>query len=293
MNLTPRRGSFSVLGSSSVEFLGRVAKLFVLNPFRVLAFVPRLFLLQRELLKELGSDYMAVSRIMGRIAKQTWLGFLRGIVPVLLLAGFFGYLVHMQSAHLFGLLRMAIDRYLMTTVLQDLLVLVIALLMAQRSGASIAARFVMMPARVYRNLKEPSPDFVYLFEDGALYRETQRQLVAAVLTGMAFYIILAYAVLAGYVYAQGVEVRFEVNEVLAYLRGRDMIAALVWNMVFAGLCAGISAFVSTALGVAAGEEFSSPRGGGEEIHTVVWETAVLSSVLNIALVAARHYFIHT
>ena len=272
------------------QFLFRTGHLFAENPFSIIRFLWRLGSLQRYLYREIRESPFGLLNVLGRIARQVWGGFLRGIVPVLLLGLLFGYLMNQTAGQLGGTIQLLFDSLLMQYVLRDLLVLATAVVIASRPGASIAGRFASAPAMARR--RGTVDGELFRFDERYLYKETQSQLIATIVTAGMFYLILVYCVLIGYVTADLRGVHLGFREVAQYIRSASSAPFIITGFWHVLLCGAITGVVASAFGIKAAEDFASGEDENFELHTAIWESTMTSIAVSAAVIFAS-VFIHS
>jgi hypothetical protein len=270
--------------NAAERVLYRTGHIFVENPRSVARFLWRLARLQRHVFRELGASRKGAFAILWRVAQHSAGAFLRGVAPVLALGVLLWYVMRSLAASAGGLMHIVFDALLMDIILRDLLPVATAVIVAARSGASIAGRFASAPVTHARG-EGRTDDFT--FDDVFLYKETQRQLISTILTSALFYLMLVCCVLLGYV-SSGVHApQLDFAAVRAYAGDPARQALIINGILTVGLFGAIVAVVASALGIQAAEEFTSADEEVFELHTAIWESTAGSLALCILIAATR------
>jgi ABC-type transporter Mla maintaining outer membrane lipid asymmetry permease subunit MlaE len=266
------------------KFFYRTGHLFVENPFSIMSFVLRLLLSLRYLITELSESPYGIFYVLGRVVRQFWRAFLRGIVPILMVGVLFGCLMNAVASRVGGTIHLLFDALLIKYILGILLPLTIAVVVAARSGSAIAGRFASMPAMHLRN--DPERESIFYFSERDIYREVVPQLAATTFTAALFYIVIVACALLGYVSSNIRGVQLDLAGAALYANfpeHREMIIAGLWRSLGCGFIIG---GVASAFGIQASEEFTSRRNEMFELHDAIWESIVTSLVLCAVLLLA-------
>jgi ABC-type transporter Mla maintaining outer membrane lipid asymmetry permease subunit MlaE len=258
--------------NSFIHYLERVGHLWVENSITLLQFGGRMIRAFVLVVYNLGSR--GGSLHLGRYIKQAIKVSTRGIVVALALGIASGVGVGGISGKLADEFRPAFETLVLPVILRDILPLFIALLTIARSGSAVATKIAIYPAtQGKKSLRYDDTDI-----EKAIFPQFLSMTIAAGL----LYIILAFALLTGYL-SGGAFSALRFVEVREFIRLADIGPVLLHATARSMIFGAIVAYVASAFGVQAAERFLSDARETHDLHYAVWESSVTSLVICSAL----------
>lgn len=248
------------------RWLWRVGHVWVENPVSLVTFGWRL---ARSLVfgfAELGSPRGA--RLVGIGLQQTFKTFFRGVFPVAGLGLALGLGVGTVTSGLGLALRPVFDATVLVVLVRDALPLGLAVFLSARTGSPIAAKLATIP------VTHDAPRIVFTARH--LQEQVVPHLLAALATSVAFFVILAYASIAGYA-TGGSLAQLPYAETLSF--ARRLTDPIGQGVLKAALFGGVVVYVAAALGVQTAERFLARDDTSGDLHYAIWESTVTSVVV--------------
>lgn len=254
--------------------LGRLVHLVLEDPWALATLVPRV-------LRALGlwvDDLIQLHlrEIFVPLVEQTGKLFFRGVWGVLALAIGLGAGLQAAAGAIGSLIEPTFESAVARILARDGIPLALAVFVAARSGAAIAAKLAVMPAM--RGL----PRMRFRTED--IRAIVLPNLVASAISGALFYLVFLYVAVQAYHATESLSTlgawtgEWILPSVWAERMGNGMARSVAFGFTVA--------YTASALGVAAAEGYRNDRPETKEVHYAVWESTVLGVLLCFGLTVA-------